>query len=115
MSIVTAEAGLAGALGGSLSAGVRGRIRQLGIEAVTDAALLAWTAEGATVKDLLSGEERVIAADSLVLATTNTPEDRLARALDGDDAVRSQAIGDCVATRSAAMAIYEGRKLGLAL
>ncbi|MEQ9256903.1 MAG: FAD-dependent oxidoreductase [Alphaproteobacteria bacterium] len=115
VTIITAEAGFAGALGGSLSAGVRGRMRQLGIGAVTDAALLAWTAEGAKVKDLLSGEERVIAADSLVLATTNTPEDELARTLDGDQTVDSTAIGDCVATRSAAMAIYEGRRLGLAL
>jgi len=115
VTIVTAEAGIAGALAGSLSAGVRGRIRALGIKAETDSALLAWTEAGATVRDLLSDEERLIAGDSLVLATTNTPEDALARALDGDAALASHAIGDCVATRSAAMAIYEGRKLGLAL
>ena len=52
--------------------------------------------------------------DSLVLATTNTPEDGLTRALaDADKEVHS--IGDTVAARTAHMAIYEGRKLGLAL
>ena len=52
--------------------------------------------------------------DSLVLATTNTPEDALTHALAGSG-LEIHAIGDTVSARTAAMAIYEGRKLGLRL
>ena len=52
--------------------------------------------------------------DSLVLATTNTPEDRLTKEL-ADAGLEVHTIGDAVAARSASMAFYEGRKLALAL
>ena len=59
-------------------------------------------------------EEHTSPFDALVLATTNTPEDSLARALDGGD-LEIHCVGDCVAPRHAPAATYEGRKLGLAL
>ena len=58
---------------------------------------------------LVTEDEREF--DSLVLATTNTPEDELTAALAGSQ-LEIHAIGDTVSARTAAMAIYEGRKLG---
>ena len=63
---------------------------------------------------LHTGDERQVEADSLVLATTNTVDDGLARAL-ADDSIEVHAAGDMVAARTASMAIYEGRMLGMRL
>ena len=64
--------------------------------------------------NLYTGETETRAFDSLVLATTNTVDDALARAL-ADDAIEVHVIGDTVAARTAAMAFFEGRSLGMAL
>lgn len=53
-------------------------------------------------------------ADALVLATTNTSNDSLTEELVGSES-EVHAVGDCVAPRTAAMAIYEGRQTGMRL
>jgi hypothetical protein len=55
------------------------------------------------------GKPERIAADTLVIAATNVSERGLG------DALAAPMIGDAVAARNAAMAIYEGRKLARAL
>ena len=81
------------------------------MKAITDTALLAWTADGARFRSLLDGREWSEPYDALVLATSALPEDDLSRALAADGALEVYAIGDCVAPRRASLAIYEGRKL----
>jgi 2,4-dienoyl-CoA reductase-like NADH-dependent reductase (Old Yellow Enzyme family)/thioredoxin reductase len=93
---------------------LRRRLATLGVEFIVESAILAWSEAGARIVSLLDGSERLIAADSLVLATANRAEDRLVRALERAD-VAVRAIGDCVAPRQAAYAIYEGRKVALEL
>jgi hypothetical protein len=93
---------------------LRRRLALLGVEFVVEAAILDWSDAGARIVSLLDGSERAIAADSLVLATANRAEDHLAKTIEiSGMAVRS--IGDCVAPRQAAYAIYEGRKVALEL
>jgi NADPH-dependent 2,4-dienoyl-CoA reductase/sulfur reductase-like enzyme len=93
---------------------IRPRLRQLGVAFLTDSVVLEWHGNAATIRDLLSNIEARHAFDSLVLATTNASETGLADALRADG-VDFQAVGDCVSPRHAPAAIYEGRRLGLAL
>lgn len=81
---------------------------------MTDSVVLEWHGDGATIRELLTGTESRQAFDSLVLATTNLPETELADSLRATG-VAFQAVGDCVAPRHAPAAIYEGRRLALAL
>jgi len=76
--------------------------------------VLEWHGDAATIRDLLTGKESRHAFDSLVLATTNVAESELADALRAAG-VAFQAIGDCMSPRHAPAAIYEGRRLGIAL
>jgi pyruvate/2-oxoglutarate dehydrogenase complex dihydrolipoamide dehydrogenase (E3) component len=93
---------------------LRRKLKQLGVETITDAAIAEWHGEGATVVDLRDGGRRRLEADALILATVNAPQTWLCDELaDGD--LEVHAIGDCVAPRLAVMAIYEGRELGLRL
>jgi hypothetical protein len=84
------------------------RLRELGVRLITEAAIREWHGDGATVFVFGGGDER-IAADTLVIAATNVPDRTIADELD------APAIGDAVAARTAVMAIYEGRKLAMAL
>ncbi|MDJ0607721.1 MAG: FAD-dependent oxidoreductase [Kiloniellales bacterium] len=93
---------------------LRGRLKGLGVTFFTESALAEWHGDAATIRDLLDGSERRLPFDSLVLATPNEAETTLHQALDGS-AIEVRSIGDCVAPRQANLAIYEGRKLGLAL
>ncbi len=93
---------------------IRPRLRRLGVAFLTDSAVAVWHADGATVADLLTGAEKRLPFDSLVLATANLPETALADALAGSG-LEIRAVGDCVAPRHAPAAIYEGRKAGRAL
>lgn len=86
----------------------RARMRELGIRIITEAMVLEWHGDGATVQQFGAKPERV-SADSLVTATTNQPERWLA------DELGAPTIGDATAARNAAIAIYEGRKLALSL
>lgn len=86
----------------------RERLRQLGARIITDAVVLEWHGDGATVREA-GGQPQRIAADSLVTATTNVSERGLS------DELGAASIGDAVAARTAAMAIFEGRKLAMSI
>lgn len=92
----------------------RATLAGLGVRFVTESALTRWSDTGAEVMSLLTGQSEIIAADSLVLATANTPETGLAQDL-RERGVRAISIGDAAAPRLAAAAIHEGRKTGLTL
>lgn len=64
--------------------------------------------------DFLSGEETLVEADSLVLATANSPFDELSQPL-RKAGKTVHCIGDCVAARTAYVAFYEGLRLGLSI
>lgn len=87
---------------------LRARLRELGVRMLTETILREWHGDGATVQPFGGTPER-IAADTLVIAATNVSERDLG------DALGAPMIGDAVAARNAAMAIYEGRKLARAL
>jgi 2,4-dienoyl-CoA reductase-like NADH-dependent reductase (Old Yellow Enzyme family) len=95
---------------------LRARLRQLGVDWITEAVVTAWDDDGAHVRSLLDGVRRVLAADTLVFATTNVSDttvvDQLAeRGVDAPIHVG----GDAVAARLAVHAIYEGRVIGMRL
>ena len=90
----------------------RKRLAQLGVEFVTESGIAAWAGNGATIRSLLTGEERQVAASALVMATTNRAFDPFPQAIEGKTLRR---IGDCAAPRLAAYAFHEGRKAALAL
>ena len=89
--------------------GARAALARLGVRFVTEAVVAAWHGNGATVRSLLTGEDEVIPASGLVMATTNRAFDPWPEAFAGKETHR---IGDCAAPRLAAYAIHEGRKLG---
>src|SRR5262249_35802861 len=93
---------------------IRPRLRQLGVVFMTDSVVLEWHGDAATIRDLLAGAEPRHAFDSLVLATTNVAETDLAGSLQSAG-VAFKAVGDCVSPRHAPAAIFEGRRLALAL
>ncbi len=80
---------------------------------MTDSAIREWHGNGATVFAYGVPDERV-EAESLVLSCTNIADTTLADALAGSSLAIS-VIGDAVAPRTAVMAIYEGRKRGMAI
>ena len=87
---------------------LRARMRELGVRMMTETVMREWHGDGATVEPFGGTPER-IPADTLVVAATNVSE----RAL-GDE-LQAPMIGDAVAARNAAMAIYEGRKLAMGI
>jgi NADPH-dependent 2,4-dienoyl-CoA reductase/sulfur reductase-like enzyme len=93
---------------------LRKKLSALGVREITDSIMLEWSGHGARLRSILNGAQSSCAADSLVLSMINVPNDELVQALqaDGRNVI---AIGDCVASRSAVMAIYEGRVTGLKL
>ncbi len=91
---------------------LRSRLTQLGARWFTESAVVAWHGDGATVRNLLDGSEQRIAADTLVLATTNVADTALSQELT-DAGVNHDIAGDNVAPRLAVHAIYEGRVLGM--
>ena len=93
---------------------LRRKLKELGVESVTDAAITEWQGDAAEVLDLRDGTTRRIEAEALVLATTNVSQTWLAEAL-AESGKEIHSIGDGVAPRLAVMAIYEGRELGMRL
>jgi len=92
----------------------RERFWKMGVETVVSTALVKWQGNTATLLNLYTGDEEEREFDTLVMALTNTPDDRLTREL-ADDGIEVHSIGDSVAARTASMAFYEGRVLGLEL
>ena len=87
---------------------MRTRLRELGVRLMSETIMQEWHGNGATVQSYGGKPER-IDADTLVVAATNVSERELS------DELAAPAIGDAVAARTAAMAIYEGRKLAMAI
>jgi 2,4-dienoyl-CoA reductase-like NADH-dependent reductase (Old Yellow Enzyme family)/thioredoxin reductase len=115
VTVVTAAEKAGAALDLSMTGDtLRERFAKYGVEVLLATALSEWKGTTAKLMNLYTGESEEREFDSLVLATTNTPEDRLTKALAGTG-LEIHAIGDTVAARSASMAFYEGRKLALAL
>ncbi|MEQ8697397.1 MAG: FAD-dependent oxidoreductase [Bauldia litoralis] len=113
VTIVTAAEMAASALG-NVASGTRQRFAEYGIETLTATALLSWNGSSATMKDRYTGEIEERKFDYLVLAGTNTPEDSLTKEL-AADGLEVHTIGDAVSARTAAMAIFEARRLALTL
>ena len=98
----------------SSDAQIRSRLRRLGVAFRVESAISEWHGDGATVRDLLDGSEERVEADTLVLACTNLANTMLEEDLNAepeDGTTQVITIGDCVAPRTAVMAIYEGRKI----
>jgi len=91
------------------------RLAELLVGQIVEVTLLSWEGTTATFKSSLDGGVTTQDFDSLVLATVNRPERALYDALEADGDVPVHAIGDGLAPRKAAAAIYEGRKLALEL
>ena len=91
----------------------RARLKSAGGGWITEAIVEEWTDKGARIRSYLDGSETFLEADTLVLATTNTPDNWLVEELDQiNPPKRYEMIGDVVAPRLAVAAIYEGRLLG---
>jgi 2,4-dienoyl-CoA reductase-like NADH-dependent reductase (Old Yellow Enzyme family) len=93
---------------------LRRRLAALGVRFVTESAITGWQNGGAEVVDLLTGARSHVAADSLVLATTNRADVSLRQEL-ADLGISAALIGDAHAPRLAAQAFHDGRKLALGL
>jgi NADPH-dependent 2,4-dienoyl-CoA reductase/sulfur reductase-like enzyme len=97
---------------------LRARLAKLGARWFTETVLIEWHEGGATVRSLLDDTVTELAADALVLATTNEPDLRVPRQLadiDPDGRLEVHLAGDVVAARLAVHAIYEGRVIGMSL
>ncbi len=115
VTVVTSSEHVAGQLDNSQTGDTtRERFMKYGIEVVLATALTEWRGNTATLVNLYTGEEESRDFDSLVLACTNHPENRLQGEL-ADAGLEVHEIGDTVAARTASMAFYEGRKLALSL
>lgn len=93
---------------------LRRALAELGVTFVTEAAIAGWDGQGATVTCLLTGSQRAIPADDLVMAVPNHADMSLRDELIGLG-VTPQLVGDADAPRMAAQAIFDGRRVGLAL
>jgi NADPH-dependent 2,4-dienoyl-CoA reductase/sulfur reductase-like enzyme len=87
---------------------LRARLRELGVTLITETVVREWHGDGATLQPF-GGAARRQPADTLVVAATNVSERSL-----GDD-LGAPMIGDAVAARNAAMAIFEGRRLAMSV
>jgi NADPH-dependent 2,4-dienoyl-CoA reductase/sulfur reductase-like enzyme len=113
VTIATASEKAAGQLDYSVTGDTaRERLAKHGVEVLIATAVKSWDNGSATLVNLYTGDEEVRAFDTLVLATTNLPEDGLTRALEGSG-LDVHAIGDAIHARTASMAIYEARELAM--
>ena len=115
VTVVTASEKAAGKLDLSLTGDTtRARLVKYGVEVLLATSLEKWEGNTATLVNHYTGDRETREFDSLVLATTNTSDDRLFRELQ-DSRIELHSIGDSVASRTAHMAIFEARKLALQL
>ena len=91
---------------------VRRRLAQLGVQVRVEHCIARWHGNGVTLRNLLTGDEEILPASALVMATTNRAFDPFPERFAGKATHR---IGDCTAPRLAAYAFHEGRKLALTL
>ncbi|MBT3559305.1 MAG: FAD-dependent oxidoreductase [Rhodospirillales bacterium] len=115
VTVVTAADVAAGQMEASHTASTtRERFWKYGVEVLTSTALMKWEGNTATLLHLYADDEEKRDFDTLVLATTNTPEDKITHELAADHMV-VHTIGDAVSARTASMAFFEARKLGMSL
>ncbi|MDB5660968.1 MAG: oxidoreductase [Cypionkella sp.] len=113
VTIVTPEAFVGKEIARTAADGAaRRRMAKLGVVFKTESCIARWHGNGASILNLLTGEEETIAASGLVMATTNRAFDLNPEVFAGKQTHR---IGDCVAPRLAAYAFHEGRKLAISL
>jgi len=93
---------------------LRARLGELGVTWHTESVVTEWTGTGAMVHSFAGRTDTFVEADSLVLATINTPVRDVIDELAGQHP-DVRAVGDAVAARLAVHAIYEGRVAGQAL
>lgn len=96
----------------AVDAPLRRALAGLGVRFITESMVAQWTGKLANVVSLLNGSEELLEVDTLVFANTNSAEDSLAQELT-KRGIHYTAIGDCTASRQAAFAIYEGRRIAL--
>lgn len=94
----------------------RKTVSKLGVEFITDSIITEWSGSAATVHNMMTEMDVELLADTLILATVNQSSKMLEQeTVNMSNQVAIHSIGDCVAPRTAVMAIYEGRKLAMAL
>ena len=91
---------------------VRMRLAKLGARFLVESALADFKDGKATIANLLDGSETVIEVDDIVTALTNVSNDSIARELEAKG-VKATTVGDCIAARHAAAALYDGRRAGM--
>ena len=115
VTVVTASEKAAAKLDLSMTGDTtRERLVKYGVEVLLATSLESWAGGTATLVNLYTGDRETRDFDWLVLATTNISDDELFTSL-SNAPIDVHTIGDAVASRTAHMAIYEGRKLGLTL
>jgi 2,4-dienoyl-CoA reductase-like NADH-dependent reductase (Old Yellow Enzyme family) len=90
------------------------RLRQQGVRLSPQSWVESIGAGSATVYEIWGGEQREVAADTVVVAMLRTPHDALFQQI-RDAFPEVHRIGDCWAPRKTEDAIYEGEKAGRAL
>ena len=85
-------------------------VTKAGGRSITGAAVTAWGAGRATLRQIVTGIETVFEADTLVIAETPISETAVAADL-AARGIPFHLIGDAVAPRRASLAFYEGREL----
>ncbi len=98
----------------AVDAPLRRVLSRLGVRFLTESAVASWDGTNAKVASLLDGTTREIEADALVFAATNNADDSLSSELD-KRGIAHASIGDCTASRQAAFAIHDGRKVAMLL
>ncbi len=93
---------------------LRSKLASLGTVWHTESVVMEWTGTSARVRSLLDDTEQSVAADTLVLCTTNVSERTVIDEL-GADRADVHVVGDAMAPRLAVHAIYEGRVVGMAV
>lgn len=91
---------------------VRMRLAKLGARFLVESALAGFKDGKATIANLLDGSETVIEIDDIVAALTNVSNDSIAREL-AARGMKVTTVGDCIAARHAAAALYDGRRAGM--
>ncbi|WP_354493855.1 oxidoreductase [Mesorhizobium robiniae] len=98
----------------AVDAPLRRALAGLKVKFVTESAVVHWDGKTARIASLLDGTEQELEADALVFAATNMAEDSLSIELERRG-IGHTSIGDCTASRQAAFAIHDGRKVALGL
>jgi 2,4-dienoyl-CoA reductase (NADPH2) len=114
VTLVTTERGLASTLDPVNRPAALRRVFGTGIEVRTELRLAAAGRWSATFEDVTTGAPTEIAADTLVVSRPPVPDEELYLAIKGAGAEVVR-VGDCVAPRDVANAIYEGERVGRSL